>query len=1102
MCYSFGKSKTKEVIPINSLFKSIVTGVFLLLLTFVFASSTSLALDGVYHDPYGMDGLYDSKPTERTPRDPVEGQEVSIQVTTWPVEPGQATWVTWTKNGVVQPVVNGDFKYNDGNNTYWEIDLGTFLQGDVIEYTVRADQDGANEKNLGSFEFTVTGWETITSIDNYSDHNNFIEFTGSSTNNNFVPKMSLSFIADDVFRVQMSPNSTAVFESALNNYSVSESSNEIIVSTSELQVKIQKNPYKMSVYEEDGTTLIAEEYDPSQNNTVGWLTDGQNSINKVENHFYTPTNEEFFGFGERYNQIGKRGTEVDNYVYNQYRDQGERTYLSVPFFVNTNGYGVLVNSTYYSKFKLATEIDDMYSFTTDTSGDTDSMLDYYFIHGNDLSDVISNYTDITAKPEMLPKWAFGLWMSANEWDRQSEVDNAVAQASNYDIPATAMVLEQWSDEHTFYAFNDAQYTPVSGGQSLSYEDYSFSGKWPDPKAMVDNAHANDIKVLMWQIPVLKYTPYQYTQKDNDESFMINQNYAVLNEDGSPYRVPENKWFGNSLLVDFTNQQATDWWMSKRSYLFDDIGIDGFKTDGGEMVWGRNVNFNNGKTGDEMRNQYPNEYVRAYDEFAKSKKSDALTFSRAGTTGAQAHGIFWAGDQASTFSAFRDAIRAGLSANTSGIPFWSWDLAGFTGDFPTAELYKRSTTMSAFSPIMQFHSEKANPQVSEERSPWNVADRTGDATVIDTFREFTNMRMNLLPYIYSEAKKSSDYGVPLMKPLAIVYPEDSNTHNISTQYMFGENLLVSPIVEQGATSRELYLPEGEWIDFFYGAQRSGNQMITYSAGVDDIPVFVKSGSILPMNFNGSYELGGTIGSNLESYENLTFRIYPNDTSSYEWYDDIEGNVKEVVSAEDYDFGTVTVNVPSTNTDTTLQVFSSKPAAVTNNNTVLTEYSNINNFITSTSGWFYDSVQKLTYVKLSQNEVNQTVVLSGVQKASYEAEFAEHYGVSTNTNHTGYTGTSFVDGFAELSDSVSFKVQSSTSDLYTLEFKYSAGTENASREIYVNGTKITDLFLEKTSNWDTWNNAVIDVGLIKGLNTIEIRYGATSYSGINIDSLLIR
>lgn len=1071
------------------------------LMGMVLWSGTAYAIEGVYHDPYGSDGLYEVKETERFPRDPVAGENVYIKITTWPIEPGQATWVTWKKNGVDQNTINGSYVKNEDNNTYWEVNLGSFSKGDSIEYTVHANKNDANEKTIGPFSFTVTDWENIESVDSFTDLGGRIELNASANTGSFSPKINISFADLDVFRVQMSPKGSASFSSGLSNYDITDNASEIVISTSELQVKIQKNPYQMNVYEKDGSTLIAREYNPTQNQTLGWLTDGNTVIDKVENHFYTPSDEEFYGFGERYNQFGKRGTDVDTYVYNQYRNQGERTYLAIPFFLNTNGYGVLLNTTYYSKFKLATENSDMYSFTADSGGEQDTMLDYYFIYGKNLTDVVSNYSNVTSKPEMLPKWAFGLWMSANEWDRQSEVSNAVTQAKQHDIPTTAMVLEQWSDEHTFYAFNDAQYTPKSGGEALTYNDYTFGGKWPDPKGMVDEAHNNNIKVLMWQIPVLKYTEYPYQQKDNDEAYMINQSYAVKNSDGSPYRIPENKWFGNSLLVDFTNQNATDWWMSKRSYLFDDIGIDGFKTDGGEMVWGRDTTFSNGKTGDEMRNQYPNEYIKAYHDFAKTKKSDALTFSRAGTTGVQEYGIYWAGDQTSTFGAFQEAIRAGLSANASGVPFWSWDLAGFTGSFPTAELYKRAAEMSAFSPIMQFHSEKADPSISEERSPWNVASRTGDSTVIDTFRKYTNTRMNLLPYIYSEAKKSSEQGIPMMKSLVLEYPKDPNTHDVSTQYLFGDSLLVSPIVEEGATTRDVYLPEGEWIDFYYGAQRPGKQTIDYYAGIDDIPVFVKSGGILPMNLNNEYELGGSIGNDLDSYENLTFRIYPNKSTSYDWFDDIGGSVKQVTSHEEYNQEKVTVNLPVTNTATSLQVFTSQPGSVTNNGDTLSKQSSVENLISSNSGWYYDSQQKLVYVKLSSNTEAQTIVFHGVDSPGYEAEFAKLTGVSTNTDHSDYTGTGFVDQFETNGDSVAFNIQANGSGQHTVGIRYAAGTENAQRAIFVNGEKVQDITLLKTTNWDTWNTASLTLPLVDGRNTFEIRYDSSSNSGINLDSVSV-
>ncbi|MCM3731150.1 DUF4968 domain-containing protein [Fictibacillus nanhaiensis] len=1079
--------------------------ILLWVVCFFFSSIPSaFAIDGVFHDPYGIDDLYTVQQTERFPRDPVAGENVYIKLTTWPVEPGQSTWITWTKNGVPQTNKGGAWKYNSGNNTYWEVNMGSFFKGDVINYTIHANKDGANEKTIGPFSFTVTDWESVSSISGLTNNTNNLIFNAVPDKGSFTPKINISFTADDVFRVQLSPKGTSNFATGLANYTVTNNTSHYMISTSKLKIRIDKNPYKMSVYKPDGVTLIAREYDSSSNRNLSWLTNGSTIVNKVQNHFYSPTNEEFYGFGERYNNFRKRGNDVETYVFNQYKNQNEKTYMAIPFFVNTSGYGIHLNTTYYSKFKLATEKTDMYNFTADTGGSANSMLDYSFIYGTDMKDVVSNYSDITSKPTMLPKWAFGLWMSANEWDRQSEVSNAMNQANANNIPATALVLEQWSDENTFYIFNDAQYTAKPGNQAFSYNDFTFpsAGKWPNPKAMADEVHNNGMKLILWQVPIQKNTPYAYQQKDNDEAYMLSQNYAVGDGKGGAYRLPLDSWFGNSLLLDFTNQSATNWWMSKRAYLFDGIGIDGFKTDGGEMVWGRNTTFSNGKKGDEMRNQYPNEYIRAYNDFAHSKKSDSLTFSRAGTTGSQKYQVYWSGDQESTFYAFQQAINAGLTASISGVPFMSWDLAGFTGSYPTAELYKRSTSQAAFSPVMQFHSEKASPSPSEERSPWNAASRTGDNSIIPMFAKYTNTRMNLLPYIYSEAKKTSNTGVPLMRAMVLDYPNDVNTHGLNEQYMFGDNLLVAPIVNEGETNKSVYLPNGEWIDFWHGAQRPGGRTISYYAGVDDIPVFVKAGGIIPMNINAQYQLGGTIGNSLNSYNNLTFRIYPKGTSSYEWNDDIGGGVKTITSVEQYDQNKATITVPAINTKSTLQVFSTKPNSVTVGGTTLTSYTSLSSLVSATQGWFYDSVQKMTYVKLPSAATSRTVVLNGVTKVEYEAEFATLTNVTTNTNHPGFTGTGFVDGFETNGDDVQFDVFADTTGSYSLDVRYSSAGGIGKRALLVNGIKTQDLSFPLTANWDTWNKTTVPVTLNAGRNTIRLQYDSLSQLGINLDHIVIR
>lgn len=410
-------------------------------------------------------------------------------------------------------------------------------------------------------------------------------------------------------------------------------------------------------------------------------------------------------------------------------------------------------------------------------------------------------------------------------------------------------------------------------------------------------------------------------------------------------------------------------------------------------------------------------------------------------------------------------------------------------------------MAAFSPIMQFHSEKANPYPSEERSPWNVQARTGDTSVISTFAKFANVRMNLLPYIYSEAKKTSTTGIPLMRAMVIEYPNDANTYGLTAQYMFGDNLLVAPIVNEGETNKSIYLPSGEWIDFWWGAQRPGGRTITYGASVNDIPVFVKAGAIIPMNLNSQYELGGTIGNDLTSYTNLTFRIYPHGTTSYEWYDDIGGSVKTIVSTEAYGAGTETISLPAVGTTTTLQVFTTKPTSVVAAGTTLTQYATLSELIGASTGWYYDTVQKFTYIKVGPSTSTRSIVLNGVNKVEYEAEFATMNAVSVNTDHPGYMGTCFVDGFETVGDYLEFDVFSKTAGNRTVKLRYSSAAGNASRAIYVNGVKIMDVTLPKTANWDTWGTVSVTLPLNAGHNTIKISYDSNNSLGINLDNIAL-
>ncbi len=1069
-------------------------------------------LQGVYHQPYGYDDLYSTEPTERFPRDPMAGDAVLINATTWPIELGQTVWIVWTKNGISQPDIGAQWKYNTNNNSYWQANLGQFARGDSIEYSVHANENATNEKVIGPFPFNVTSWSTVTDVTGYNDNRTAVDIHVGDSAGSFTPIIRLAFPTEDSFHLQFAPTGNGLTINEQKLYTLSDNNDTLVIATSALVLKIQKTPYRLRIYQSDGTTLITQQYDPSNFRNLGWASDGKSIITRVEDHYLTPEGERFHGFGERYDYFDQQGRDVNTYVYNEYRDQGstDRTYLSVPFFINSSGYGIYIPSTAYSIFNIGTYRNDMMGFTVNTSNKLNSTLEYYFFSGPPKT-ILDRYTSISGRPQLPPKWAFGLWMSANEWNTQSLVSNSLDLASEYQIPATVLVLEQWSDEATFYIWHGATYAAKPGNEALHYNDFTFppDGRWQDPRAMVADAHKRGVRIVLWQIPVFKEdfstNPSSAPQQHlNDKQYAIEQGYVIHEGDGEPYRIPANLWFGNSMVPDFTSSAAADWWMSKRAYLIDEIGIDGFKNDGSEAVFGRNNRFADGRRGDVMHNAYPLSYTGTYDRYIRSKLGNAGSlFCRAGTAGSQTQSpIYWAGDQVSIFEAFQEAIRAGLSAGQSGIPFWSWDLAGFTGGLPTSELYLRATAMATFCPVMEFHSEDSTTADSSARTPWNIQQVTGDQQVIPVFRKFANIRMNLLPYIYTEAWRSSMTGTPLMRAMNLEFPQDAGTARLEQQYMFGEQLLVAPVVVQGATTKDTYIPKGEWYDFWNSGQFSGPGTKMYSVPWDVIPVFARPGAIIPLNLNADYDLGGVISNSIAAYTNLAFRIYPAGSSSYDYYDDTSGTLHTIQVNESWGSHQVTVIVPAMSTSVTLQVIATCPSAVTANGTTLTGNATLGALQSAQSGWYWAPTLQGALIKLPVSENHQTVLLNGVDKAAYQAEFALGIGVGTNTNHRNYSGLGFVDHFEQVGASVTFSVNADASGDYWLLFRYATALGiAATRNIYVDGSSLGTLNMEALADWDTWSIAGTATTLSQGQHKVQIKYDSVNNVAINLDSLTL-
>ncbi|RWZ54622.1 glycoside hydrolase family 31 protein [Halobacillus fulvus] len=639
---------------------------------------------------------------------------------------------------------------------------------------------------------------------------------------------------------------------------------EAFLNNGELRLEVQTDVPAIILYRKEEEILRTHPLVPP----IEWKEDPVGTVQEFQIHWYAPEGERYYGFGERYNATEQRGEIIDCYVYNQYRDQGTRTYIPMPFYMTNRGYGCHIDTKMYTIFDLASSLKDKCTWVLEQDeGVRKTTARFYF---GSYKEQVQAFTRDTGSPEMVPAWALGPWMSSNNWDRQSIVEGEIDATNRHGIPATVIVLEQWSDEATYYMFNDATYELGQPGHVHRYEDMKFPswGRWPDPKAMVDHIHEENLKLILWQIPIQKYLNKQHHPlKDQDEAYMIEKGYVVTNADGSPYRIPEN-WFTNSLIMDFSHEEGRKWWFDKRQYLID-LGVDGFKTDGGEFVFGKDLRFANGQKGSEMRNQYPNDYIESYYDFAQ--QNGGITFSRAGYTGAQNFPAHWAGDERSTFDAFKRSLIAGLNAGLSGIVFWGWDLAGFNGEIPTAELFMRSSSMSAFCPIMQYHAE-SKAEFSQDRTPWNIADRTGEDEVINVYRFYANLRMNLMPYLYQESEKACQKGEPLMRALMLDFPEDERVAGIYDEYLFGESLLVAPVIEEGSIGRHVYLPEGKWVDLWADEVMQGPAYIHCESQVDEIPVYVRMNTALLLNVAESGELGSAVGNDISAYHQPICRVY--------------------------------------------------------------------------------------------------------------------------------------------------------------------------------------------------------------------------------------
>ena len=442
-----------------------------------------LTSDGLAHEPYGWDNLYGSKEVpekwwQRSPRDPKAGEEVEINVSVGTSLKDKDIWLEWSLNGELMEPVKCSHRANvsvDGVERLRCIgELGSFDTGDRVEYTVCAGTDGKAEKQLGIFEFSISEWQTFIPESIRADESSLV-ISGSAGGVEATARAELS---DGVLSLTVEDGAE---EPDL------EETGELSLTSGGLKAEFAEDSCAFSA-ELDGRELL------SMCEGLELLTDGAD-ISGIRLSVAADSTDAFYGFGMRYDSLDQRGKTVDIYCVNWYTQQQGESYTPVPFYFVPDKYGLFVDSTCYSRFAMCSEREDACVVEVYTEGDGELSVPFHFITG-DNADILSRYSELAGKAELPPAWAFGPWISANEWNRQSEIMEQLDAALENRISTSVIVIEAWSDEETFYIWNDAEYEPNDGSGAFSLDDFTFSGRWPDPAGMVDELHENGIKVLL------------------------------------------------------------------------------------------------------------------------------------------------------------------------------------------------------------------------------------------------------------------------------------------------------------------------------------------------------------------------------------------------------------------------------------------------------------------------------------------------------------------------------------------------------------------------------------------------------------------------------
>lgn len=561
------------------------------------------------------------------------------------------------------------------------------------------------------------------------------------------------------------------------------------------ELRLVKNPWHIELYDAGGKLLTRTQTlgDPASfqpYTPFSFLRRARDMGRATAATFELQHDEKIFGTGESFTRLNKRGQKMVMYLRDGQGVQNYRQYKAIPFFLSSNGYGMFVHTSAPVTFDFGHDFDQ---HTVVYTGD--EVMDLFVFLGAP-KDVLSEYTALTGRSPVPPLWSFGLWMSRITYKAEAEVRDVAAKLRQFRIPSDVLHLDTgWfeTDWQSNYEFSTTRFT--------------------NPRAMISDLGKLGFHISLWQ-----YTYFTRKNKIWDELFQ--GGLAVRNEAGTID--------GEDATLDFSNAAAVRWYQGKLANLLD-MGVGVIKADFGEGAPLGGL-YSSGRTGWYEHNLYPVRYNKAAWEITKSSTGSGIIWGRSAWAGSQRYPIHWGGDAENTNSAMAATLRGGLSLGMSGFTFWSHDIGGFVNRAPRG-LYRRWTPFGALTSHTRTHG-------APPREPWEY-----DSAFVVDFRRAIELKYALMPYIYAQAKASSEKGYPMMRTLFFEYPDDPTSWLIEDEYFFGSDLLVAPLFDD-ADHRKVYLPPGVWIDYQTGKSYAGAAWHDIRAGTIPIVLLVKNNSVIP------------------------------------------------------------------------------------------------------------------------------------------------------------------------------------------------------------------------------------------------------------------